>query len=160
MIAAWGQDRGLLHGCIALIPRYHIMLGLVLVLTCPASPALLPCLHRLLPKAVIKVHNEAEVQVLLALAGRHQVPLTFRAAGTSLSGQAITDSILVKLSHVGRHFRGYDILVGGGKARGRACVRGRGVWGGWGGLAAAKMGYCALVGRAATEVVCRGLVGA
>lgn len=57
--------------------------------------------YRLLPKAVVKVHSEGEVVQLLQLAQRHQVPVTFRAAGTSLSGQAITDSILIK---VGRPF--------------------------------------------------------
>jgi D-lactate dehydrogenase len=44
--------------------------------------------YRLLPKAVIKVHGEGEVQGLLRLSQAHQVPVTFRAAGTSLSGQA------------------------------------------------------------------------
>ncbi|KDD71791.1 hypothetical protein H632_c4390p0, partial [Helicosporidium sp. ATCC 50920] len=39
------------------------------------------------------------------LAAKHAVPVTFRAAGTSLSGQALTDSVLVKLSHVGTSFR-------------------------------------------------------
>jgi D-lactate dehydrogenase len=38
------------------------------------------------------------------------VPLTFRAAGTSLSGQAVTDGVLVDL---GRHWRGVDVLDGG-----------------------------------------------
>ncbi len=42
-------------------------------------------------------HSESEVVQLLQLAQRHQVPVTFRAAGTSLSGQAITDSILIKV---------------------------------------------------------------
>jgi hypothetical protein len=53
--------------------------------------------YRLLPKAVIKVHSEAEVVALLRLSQQHRVPVTFRAAGTSLSGQAITDSILIKV---------------------------------------------------------------
>ncbi len=44
-----------------------------------------------------QVHSESEVVQLLQLAQRHQVPVTFRAAGTSLSGQAITDSILIKV---------------------------------------------------------------
>lgn len=57
--------------------------------------------YRLLPKAVIKVHHESEVVQLLQLAQRHHVPVTFRAAGTSLSGQAITDSILVKVGGEG-----------------------------------------------------------
>ena len=42
---------------------------------------------------------------------KHGVPVTFRAAGTSLSGQAITDSVLLKLSHTGRNFRNYTIHV-------------------------------------------------
>lgn len=53
--------------------------------------------YRLLPKAVIKVHNEKEVQQLIKLSQQHQVPVTFRAAGTSLSGQAITDSIIISV---------------------------------------------------------------
>jgi FAD/FMN-containing dehydrogenase len=45
------------------------------------------------------------------------VPVTFRAAGTSLSGQAITDSVLLKLSHTGKNFRNYEIHVSDGAAR-------------------------------------------
>jgi D-lactate dehydrogenase len=53
--------------------------------------------YRLVPKVVVRVRTVAEVQSVLALARRHGVPLTFRAAGTSLSGQAVTDSVLVQL---------------------------------------------------------------
>lgn len=65
--------------------------------------------YRLNPKMVIKVHNEAEIKKLLPIAKAHGVPVTFRAAGTSLSGQAITDSVLLKLSHTGKNFRNYTI---------------------------------------------------
>eukprot|EP01026_Neomeris_dumetosa_P054152 TRINITY_DN485_c0_g1_i8.p1 TRINITY_DN485_c0_g1~~TRINITY_DN485_c0_g1_i8.p1 ORF type:complete len:1081 (-),score=181.75 TRINITY_DN485_c0_g1_i8:318-3560(-) len=65
--------------------------------------------YRLNPKAVLKVHNEEEVAKLLPIAAKHQVPVTFRAAGTSLSGQALTDSVLIKLSHNGKNFRKYDV---------------------------------------------------
>jgi hypothetical protein len=58
-----------------------------------------------------QVHNEAEIRRILPIAKRHGVPVTFRAAGTSLSGQAITDSVLLKLSHTGRNFRNYEIHV-------------------------------------------------
>lgn len=67
--------------------------------------------YRLNPKMVIKVHTEAEMQKLLPLAKKHDVPVTFRAAGTSLSGQAITDSVLLKISHTGKNFRNYEIHV-------------------------------------------------
>lgn len=53
--------------------------------------------YRLLPKLVLRIESEAEVVALLKLANQYQVPLTFRAAGTSLSGQAVTDSVLLVL---------------------------------------------------------------
>ena len=65
--------------------------------------------YRLNPKVVIKVHNEDEVRAALPLAWKLQVPVTFRAAGTSLSGQALTDSVLLKLSHTGRNWRDYEV---------------------------------------------------
>ena len=53
--------------------------------------------YRLIPKLVIRVESEDEVVELLHLARRDQVSVTFRAAGTSLSGQAISDSVLIVL---------------------------------------------------------------
>ncbi|MXR31882.1 FAD-binding and (Fe-S)-binding domain-containing protein [Pseudomonas sp. PICF6] len=53
--------------------------------------------YRLIPKLVVRVESEDEVVALLQLAQRDQVPVTFRAAGTSLSGQAISDSVLIVL---------------------------------------------------------------
>ena len=67
--------------------------------------------YRLLPQVVVKIHDEDEVKRILPVAAKHQTPVTFRAAGTSLSGQAVTDSILLKLSHTGRNFRNYEIRV-------------------------------------------------
>jgi len=54
--------------------------------------------YRLTPRIVIKAIDEKEVQAILALAHTLNLPVTFRAAGTSLSGQAISDSILVVCS--------------------------------------------------------------
>ena len=54
--------------------------------------------YRLVPKIVAKVRTEEEVIRLLAIADRLGVPVTFRAAGTSLSGQAVTDSVLLVLA--------------------------------------------------------------
>ena len=53
--------------------------------------------YRLIPRLVITVQNETEVITVLTEARRFGLPLTFRAAGTSLSGQAVSDSILVVL---------------------------------------------------------------
>ena len=47
------------------------------------------------PQVVVAAHNEEEIQILLDLSRRFKTPLTFRAAGSSLSGQACTDSVLV-----------------------------------------------------------------
>lgn len=55
-------------------------------------------LYRLIPKLVIKVRSVEEVIEILKAAHQYKVPVTFRAAGTSLSGQAVTDSVLVMLS--------------------------------------------------------------
>ncbi len=66
--------------------------------------------YRLVPKVVVRVRTIPEVQAVIGLARRHRVPLTFRAAGTSLSGQAVTDSVLVQLDG----WKGRRIVEGGG----------------------------------------------
>jgi D-lactate dehydrogenase len=68
--------------------------------------------YHLIPKIVINVQNEQEVQHILREAGKLQLPVTFRAAGTSLSGQAITDSILVRM---GTGWNGYRVFDDAGK---------------------------------------------
>lgn len=54
--------------------------------------------YYLLPKAVVQPVNEAEIAALFQFSRGHRVPLVFRTGGTSLSGQSITDGILVDLS--------------------------------------------------------------
>jgi D-lactate dehydrogenase len=76
--------------------------------------------YRLNPKLVVKVHNEEEVRRVMPLAHKHGVPVTFRAGGTSLSGQALTDSVLIKLSHTGKNFRNYKVHVSSRK-KGSLC---------------------------------------
>jgi len=66
--------------------------------------------YRLVPRAVVRPRSLADIQQLFALCRRERIPLTFRTAGTSLSGQAITDGIL---ADVARHFRGLEVLDGG-----------------------------------------------
>lgn len=51
--------------------------------------------YRMIPKAVVRTNSEAEVQQILRLCSREKVPFTFRAAGTSLSGQSVSDSLLI-----------------------------------------------------------------
>lgn len=65
----------------------------------------------MLKKFMAQVHSEEDIARILPIASKHGVPVTFRAAGTSLSGQAITDSVLLKLSHTGKNFRRYTVHV-------------------------------------------------
>jgi D-lactate dehydrogenase len=58
--------------------------------------------YRLVPQVIVDVENEKEVRIVLQEARKRNLPVTFRAAGTSLSGQSITDSILVRMG------RGWD----------------------------------------------------
>ncbi|MFZ5557486.1 MAG: FAD-binding and (Fe-S)-binding domain-containing protein [Pseudomonadota bacterium] len=65
--------------------------------------------YRLVPGLVVVTDNEREVRDVLAACRRHRAPVTFRAAGTSLSGQAVTDSVLLML---GEGWRGCEIGPG------------------------------------------------
>ena len=56
----------------------------------------------LVPKAVVQPTNAAEIQQIFQFSHKNRLPITFRAGGTSLSGQSVTDGILVDLS---RHWR-------------------------------------------------------
>lgn len=62
--------------------------------------------YRLIPQIVIRSIDEAEVARLLQTADKYGLPVTFRAGGTSLSGQAITNSILIV---AGKHWEKYKI---------------------------------------------------
>ncbi|MBL8458878.1 MAG: FAD-binding oxidoreductase [Zoogloea sp.] len=53
--------------------------------------------YRLIPEVVAVVNSEGEVRHVVDLAREHGRPVTFRAAGTSLCGQAVTDGVLVLL---------------------------------------------------------------
>lgn len=54
--------------------------------------------YHLLPKAIVQPNSIQEIQQLFAFAKMHAIPITYRAGGTSLSGQSITDGILIDLS--------------------------------------------------------------
>lgn len=53
---------------------------------------------RLVPQAVVQPNSIDEIQALFKYTQQNKIPMTFRAAGTSLSGQAQTDGILVDIS--------------------------------------------------------------
>lgn len=64
--------------------------------------------YRLIPKIVIKIETPEEVSRLIKIAGRLRVPVTFRAAGTSLSGQAVSDSVLLILGGAWQNYSIHD----------------------------------------------------
>ena len=51
--------------------------------------------YRLIPQVVVIAKDEDEVSRLIRIAADKHLPVTFRAAGTSLSGQSVSDSILI-----------------------------------------------------------------
>jgi D-lactate dehydrogenase len=61
--------------------------------------------YRLIPEMVIRAKDETEVSLILKEASDLKIPVTFRAAGTSLSGQAISDSVLVIAGNNWNNFR-------------------------------------------------------
>src|SRR5262245_56514392 len=61
---------------------------------------------RLVPQAVVQPNSLGEIQSLFRFTQQNKIPMTFRAAGTSLSGQAVTDGILVDIS---KHWGNYHV---------------------------------------------------
>jgi D-lactate dehydrogenase len=64
--------------------------------------------YLLIPKLVLIIDNEYEVQNILASAKEFNIPITIRAAGSSLSGQSITDSVLLVISWKWRKYKIHD----------------------------------------------------
>ena len=71
-------------------------------------------IYRLVPEAVVRPKDVAEMQALFAWARRRGRHVTFRAAGTSLSGQAVSDDVLVE---IGPFFRRAQVEADGARIR-------------------------------------------
>lgn len=65
--------------------------------------------YRLVPQVVIKVDNEHELVLVMKKAKSAKLAVTFRAAGTSLSGQAQSDSVLIMLTNNWRNHKVNDL---------------------------------------------------
>ena len=70
--------------------------------------------YQLIPQVVVIVANNKQVIQVLQLAYKLNLAVTFRAAGTSLSGQAISNSILLVIDN---SWNKYDILDNATKIR-------------------------------------------
>ena len=53
--------------------------------------------YRLVPQLVVRVESEPEAIAVIRACSEAVIPLTFKAGGTSLSGQTITDSVLMEI---------------------------------------------------------------
>ena len=70
--------------------------------------------YQLIPLLVLKLSSLEQVQNVLRLSAQYRVAVTFRAAGTSLSGQGVSDSVLITLSD---DWRNHWVLDNGGKIK-------------------------------------------
>jgi D-lactate dehydrogenase len=70
--------------------------------------------YRLVPQAVLVARDAGDVARAFAFGREHGLPVTLRASGTSLNGQAQGDGLLVD---VRRHWTGVEVLDGGARAR-------------------------------------------
>ena len=63
--------------------------------------------YRQIPKIVIRSDNEEDISQIVKLCKDNHLSYTFRAAGTSLSGQSCTDSVLIV---AGKHWEKYELI--------------------------------------------------
>ncbi|MGF1868971.1 FAD-binding and (Fe-S)-binding domain-containing protein [Photobacterium indicum] len=64
--------------------------------------------YRLIPKMVVRLKDLDEVIFTIQACDQLNIPCTFRAAGTSLSGQAVSDSVLITLTDDWREHQIHD----------------------------------------------------
>ncbi len=70
--------------------------------------------YLLVPELVVRPTSSEQVASVLSACDAVAAPVTFRAAGTSLSGQSVSDAVLVD---VRRHFEGVEVLDDGRRVR-------------------------------------------
>lgn len=70
--------------------------------------------YLLVPRVVVAPRDASQVAALLRVSAARSVPLTFRSGGTSLSGQATNDGVLLDTR---RNFRAIEVLDDGARVR-------------------------------------------
>ena len=70
--------------------------------------------YRMIPAGVVTVTGTDHLAALIRLCREQGVPVSFRSGGTSLSGQASTEALLLDTR---RHFRGIEVLDAGRRVR-------------------------------------------
>ena len=64
--------------------------------------------YRMVPEAVARPRNNKEIEILFDYSRNNKIPITFRTAGTSLSGQSVTNGILVEIKDHWNRFKVFD----------------------------------------------------
>ena len=62
--------------------------------------------YRQIPKVVVRSDGEEQLARIVQACQKYHLPFTFRAAGTSLSGQSVSDSVLIV---AGKHWEQYEL---------------------------------------------------
>lgn len=70
--------------------------------------------YLLTPRAILVPESAEQVAALMRVSAAHAMPLTFRSGGTSLSGQGVSEHLLVDTR---RHFRTIEVLDEGARVR-------------------------------------------
>ena len=65
-------------------------------------------MYRFIPEAVVRPKDERELKSLLEYGRNSRIPITFRTAGTSLSGQSITTGIIAEVLYEWQKFKILD----------------------------------------------------
>ena len=112
-----GEYRRFYEALLPAIPKERMFHDSLSTLACGTDASF----YRLVPKLVIRAKDEKEIAAILHQADRMNIPVTFRAAGTSLSGQALSDSVLVIVSH---GWQNWKVLDEGRKIRLQPGIRG------------------------------------
>ena len=97
---------GFLKEILAVLPRERVYTDELRTLAWGTDASF----YRLAPRVVIRAMDEREVSLIVKTAAKHGLPFTFRAAGTSLSGQSVSDSILIV---AGKNWEDYSIAPDG-----------------------------------------------
>jgi D-lactate dehydrogenase len=105
-----GTPAGLLRELEAVLPPGRVLSRVTDLVRYAADASA----YRMIPRAVIMAHDADDVAAVLKFCRERDHSLVFRAGGTSLSGQAQTDDLLVD---VRRHWGGFEVLEDGNAVR-------------------------------------------
>lgn len=99
-----GQYQQLQNRLMEYIEKERIFTDLALLLAYGTDASF----YRLIPKMVVRLKNIDEVIFTIQACAQLNIACTFRAAGTSLSGQAVSDSVLITLTDDWRDHKIHD----------------------------------------------------